>query len=143
MSGASVESVNQKLLYQAEELAKLTTDYEWIKKAISAIEGYAKEVAESQKAMVRLEMEGNENRAALTRAFRSIDREEAERVNADLVLANKLDAGFIAIGAQLKTIENEMPTLKLARTCVFAVIAVALGNMSALVYMVLKMKGVL
>lgn len=139
---ASVESVNQKLLYQAEELAMLKTDYEWIKKAISAIEGYAKEVAESQKAMVRLEMEGNENRAALSRAFNAIDREEAERVNADLVLANKLDDGFKTIGLQLKTIEEEMPTLKLARTCVFTVIAMALVNMGAMAWLILHMKGI-
>lgn len=123
-----------KVLFQAD-IASLKTDYSWIKQAIEAIQESTKEIASSSKAMVRLEMEGNETRQALSRAFTALEKEEIERIKSDILLAQKVDAGFDKIAGRLDSIEKEMPTLTLARTCVFSVIAMALTNFAGIIWL--------
>ena len=126
-----------KNLFQSD-IASLKTDYSWIKQAIVAIQESTKEIASSSKAMVRLEMESNETRQALSRAFIALEKEEIERVKSDALLAQKVDAGFDKIDGRLESMEREMPTVLLARTCVFSVIAMALTNFAGIIWLLIR-----
>lgn len=137
MSMADCKSCDARILFQ-DEISELKTNYAWVRKAIEAIEGSTKEIAESSRAMVKLEAEGNETRAALSRAFHALEREEVERKMADHDLISKIESGFDKLDRRLGEIEREMPTLTLARTCVFAVIAMALTNFVGIVWVVMK-----
>ena len=121
-----------------EDVIALKTNYSWMRKALESIQESTKEIAESSRAMVRLEMEAIELKSSLARSFNAIEREESERVQADHDIANKVEAVFNRIESRLTEIEREMPTLTLARTCVFAVIAMAATNFAGLVWMLLK-----
>lgn len=139
---SACDQCEARLVFQGD-ISALKTNYDWLVKAVDAIQQSTQEIANSSKAMVRLEAEGNETRAALSRAFEAVKSEELARIKSDDALRVSVDAGFKDVADRLALIEREMPTLTLARTCVFGVIVLALTNMCGLVMMVLNMEGIL
>lgn len=97
-------------------IAVLERDGEWIKRSLGAIETNTAETAKSIRQLVTIEERTLTHAGAIERCFGAVD----------------------AVCKRVKVLEDEMPTLKLARGWVFGFVAWALVNTGGLFWLLLR-----